>query len=128
VNNDRLSYYRRLARAGNKGAQRVVDAFSPDQPRDPDGRWAGGSPAEKAKNWAKEHEEAAAAHEEAKKAYGAARTHHMATLQNSSLGDPGEAFQASLKASAAWQETRNRLEAAIIGLQIATSGKMGIEP
>ena len=125
---ERLNYYRSLARRGNSNAQRVCDAFSPDQPRYPDGKWAGGSPAEKAKNWAREHETAAAAHEEAKKAYGAARTHHMATLQNSSLGDPGEAFQASLKASVAWQETRNRLEAAIIGHHKATGGKMGTEP
>ena len=39
---ERLAYYRGLARQGNKNAQRVCDAFDPDQPRDPDGKWGGG--------------------------------------------------------------------------------------
>ena len=42
MNTDRLNYYRRLANRGNKAAQRVVDAFDPDQPRDPDGKWGSG--------------------------------------------------------------------------------------
>jgi hypothetical protein len=42
MNTDRLNYYRRLARTGNKGAQRVVDAFDPNQPREPDGKWGEG--------------------------------------------------------------------------------------
>lgn len=52
---ERLIYYRRLAHAGNKNAQRVVDAFDPDQPRDSDGKWGegggggGGNAAEAAK-------------------------------------------------------------------------------
>ncbi len=39
---DRLNYYRRLARQGNKSAQRVCDAFNPDQPREADGKWGSG--------------------------------------------------------------------------------------
>ncbi len=38
---ERLAYYKSLARRGNKSAQRVVDAFDPDQPRDERGEWAG---------------------------------------------------------------------------------------
>ena len=50
---ERLIYYRRLAHAGNKNAQRVVDAFDPDQPRDADGKWGsgGGGPISSAKSW-----------------------------------------------------------------------------
>jgi hypothetical protein len=40
---DRLNYYRLLARKGNVSARRVVDAFDPDQPREPDGKWGGGA-------------------------------------------------------------------------------------
>ena len=39
---ERLTYYRRLANRGNPNAQRVVDAFDPDQPRGPDGKWESG--------------------------------------------------------------------------------------
>ena len=39
---ERLTYYRLLAHRGNKAAQRVVDAFDPDQPRDETGKWGEG--------------------------------------------------------------------------------------
>jgi hypothetical protein len=39
-----INFYKRLARDGVKGAKRIVKALdgSPDQPRDPDGKWSGG--------------------------------------------------------------------------------------
>lgn len=42
----RLAYYRQTARRGSRNAQRVVDAFNPDQPREADGKWGegGGTP------------------------------------------------------------------------------------
>jgi len=42
MNTERMLYYRRLALHGNKNAQRVVDSFNPDQPREPDGKWGEG--------------------------------------------------------------------------------------
>ena len=38
----RLMYYRLLAYRGHRAAQRVVDAFNPDQPREADGKWGDG--------------------------------------------------------------------------------------
>ena len=38
-----LSFYKRLARDGVPRAKRLVDAFNPDQPRDPDGKFSEGS-------------------------------------------------------------------------------------
>jgi hypothetical protein len=39
-----LNFYKRLARDGVKGADHLVKAIdgSPDQPRDPDGKWGSG--------------------------------------------------------------------------------------
>jgi hypothetical protein len=39
-----INFYKRLARDGVKGAKRIVKALdgSPDQPRDPDGKWGSG--------------------------------------------------------------------------------------
>lgn len=42
MDNERLRYYRLQALRGNSFARKVVDAFDPDQPRDPDGKWGGG--------------------------------------------------------------------------------------
>ena len=40
-----INFYKRLARDGVKGAGHLVEALdgSPDQPRDPDGKWSGGA-------------------------------------------------------------------------------------
>lgn len=49
MDNERLRYYRLQALRGNSFAQKVVDAFNPDQPRDPDGKWGSGGATGKAK-------------------------------------------------------------------------------
>jgi hypothetical protein len=37
-----IAFYKSKARAGSKSSQRVCDAWSPDQPRDADGKWGSG--------------------------------------------------------------------------------------
>ena len=85
---DRLNYYRRLAHQGNKNAQRVVDAFDPDQPRDPDGKWgeAGGV--------ASQHEKEARQHEAAGRFGRAAGSYFQAGREHAKAGrykEEGEA-------------------------------------
>ena len=93
---ERLIYYRRLAHAGNKNAQRVVDAFDPDQPRDADGKWGSGGGSSKSGQSALSHgsrEEAAhtergnehmkTAHEHAAKGNAAKAAEHYTKAKES---------------------------------------------
>ena len=80
---ERLAYYKSLARRGNKSAQRVCDAFDPDQPREPDGKWGAGSSeryeaskAEAARNPAYAKAHGRAIKNEAERNYKAAENNH----------------------------------------------------
>ena len=77
---ERLNYYRSLARRGNANAKRVCDAFNPDQPREPDGKWGGGGSA------ASQHEKEAREHEAAGRFGRAAGSYFEAGREHAKAG------------------------------------------
>ena len=111
-----IAFYKRLARDGIKSAARIVKALdgSPDQPRDPDGKWGSGGGEHAAGNNEKaatstnkmteRYKELQSAHNKAAHAYHNAATSRPSAEQERAEAAAGLEFKTTQRARKSFEE------------------------